>query len=136
MNLSTGVLRGVQVGFLGDAVFDLAEAAAKVARERARRRRKARVRASNAATRRGWSLHPGRGTPLWNELVRQVAPHLRRRGSKAQLARFLGLPRQRLQDALKAKQSMLDGERTLLLLAWLTARRHGQEPATPPPGVL
>jgi hypothetical protein len=135
MNLSTGVLQGVKVGFLGEAVFDLAEVAAKAARARARRRAKVRVRAANALTRRGWSLHPGPGTPLWNELVRQVTPHLRRRGRKAQLARILGLPRQRLQDCLKAKRSMLDAERTLVLLAWLTAKRRGRE-FTPPPGVL
>jgi hypothetical protein len=135
MSLSTGVLRGVRVGIFGDAVFELAEAAALAAREHARRRAKERVRAASALTRRGWTLHPGGGTPLWNELVRQVTPHLRRRGSKAQLARILGLPRQRLQDCLKARRSMLDAERTLVLLAWLTAKRRGRE-FTPPPGVL
>jgi len=74
-------------------------------------------------------------TPLWNELVRRVAPHLARRGSKAQLARQLGLPRQRLQDCLKSKHAMLDGERTLLLLTWLTAKERGRELGTPPNGV-
>ena len=58
--------------------------------------------------------------------MRQVVPLLARRGSKVQLARLLGLPRQRLQVCLKAKTAHLDAERTLLLLAWLAARRRGQ----------
>jgi len=76
---------------------------------------------------RGRVLAPGIDTPLWNELVRQVLPLLKKRGSKAQLARLLALPRQRLQDCLKAKTACLDAERTLLLLAWLAARRHGRD---------
>jgi hypothetical protein len=51
--------------------------------------------------------------------VRQVRPHLRKYGAKAQLARLLGLPRQRLQDCLKAGSASLDAEHTLLLLGWL-----------------
>ncbi len=138
MDLSTGVLRGTRAPPPGGLLFAIAEAvveaAVDAARERARRRRRERIRAANAVTRRGWALHPGEGTPLWNELVRQVTPHLARRGSKARLARQLGLPRQRLQDCLKAKRAMLDAERTLLLLAWLSARQEGRELPTPPPG--
>lgn len=76
---------------------------------------------------RGRTLKPGSATPLWNQLVEQVRPHLARRGAKAQLARILGLPRQRLQDCLKAQTACLDSERTLLLLCWLVARRQGRE---------
>jgi len=76
---------------------------------------------------RGLTLQPGEHTPLWNELVRQALPHLAKRGSKAQLARVLGLPRQRLQDCLKSKKACLDAERTLLLLSWLAARHQGRE---------
>ena len=68
---------------------------------------------------RGLTLQPGIDTPLWNELVKQTLPLLKKRGSKAQLARILGVPRQRLQVCLKAKAACLDAERTLLLLAWL-----------------
>ncbi len=71
------------------------------------------------------TLRPGPDTPLWNELVRQVRPHLRKRGSKAQLARLLGLPRQRLQDCLKSGAACLDAERTLLLLGWLGFFQRG-----------
>jgi hypothetical protein len=64
---------------------------------------------------------------LWNELVQQALPLLRKRGSKAKLARILGLPRQRLQDYLKARTACLDGERALLLLCWISARHQGHE---------
>ena len=77
--------------------------------------------------RRGLTLRPGPDTALWNELVRQAGPLLRARGSKALLARILGLPRQRLQDCLKARTSCLDGERTLLLLCWVATRQQGRE---------
>jgi hypothetical protein len=76
--------------------------------------------------RRGATLRPGPGTPLWNELVRQAVPLLKKRGSKADLARLLGLPRQRLQDCLKARTACLDAERTLLLMCWIAARQQGR----------
>ena len=79
------------------------------------------------AARRSLTLRPGPDTPLWNELVRHVRPHLRKRGSKAQLARLLVLPRQRLQDCLKAGSACLDAERTLLLLGWLGFLMRGGE---------
>ena len=71
---------------------------------------------------RGLTLQPGSDTPLWNELVKQTMPLLRKYGSKAQLARILGIPRQRLQVCLKAKTACLDAERTLLLLSWLAGQ--------------
>jgi len=56
-----------------------------------------------------------------------VVPLLAKRGAKAQLARLLGLSRQRLQVCLKARTGALDAERTLLLLAWLATKRQGRE---------
>ncbi len=76
---------------------------------------------------RGLTIQVGIDTPLWNELVRQVVPLLRKRGSKVHLARILGLPRQRLQVCLKAKSACLDAERTLLLLGWLAKQHKGRE---------
>lgn len=76
---------------------------------------------------RGQTLQPGPDTPLWNELVKKVTPLLRKRGSKVHLARILGVPKQRLQVCLKARTGCLDAERTLLLMAWLCARRQGRE---------
>lgn len=75
----------------------------------------------------GATLRPGPNTPLWNTLVREALPLLRRRGSKAQLARILGVPRQRLQDCLKAKTACLDAERTLLLLCWISAQQQNRK---------
>ena len=71
---------------------------------------------------RGLTLQPGIDTPLWNELVKQTLPLLKKHGSKAQLGRILGVPRQRVQVCLKAKAACLDAERTLLLLSWLAGQ--------------
>src|SRR5580704_4985830 len=86
---------------LAEALFDAAVLAARKAARRAVQPRRSR--------RRGHALRPGPDTPLWNELVKQALPLLRKRGSKAKLARILGLPRQRLQDCLKAHTACLDG---------------------------
>lgn len=117
------------VGDVGQEIF---RAAVLVAQAAAR----AGLATDAAEPERGRVLHPGVETPLWNELVRRVEPHLVRRGSKAQLARLLGVPRQRLQDCLRERSAMLDGERTLLLLCWVAARERGEELGTPPLGSL
>ncbi|MEO6873703.1 MAG: hypothetical protein ABI222_02660 [Opitutaceae bacterium] len=107
---------------VGDAGLMLWEAASLAARHAARQGRRLwpkRVR--------GRCLAPGVGTPLWNELLARVQPHLRKRGTKAHLARLLGLPRQRLQDVLKARTACLDAERTLWLLCWISAREQGRD---------
>lgn len=77
--------------------------------------------------RRGTTLRPGRDTPLWNELASAVQAQLTRRGDKARLARVLGLPRQRVQDLVRARHHLPDAERTLLLLVWLQARHEGRD---------
>jgi hypothetical protein len=97
-----------------ELVENLIEAAVKAARKPALPPVRRDVRRRPALT-----LRPGPHTPLWNQLVRNVRPFLRRRGSKVQLARLLGLPRQRLQETLKAGSASLDAERTLLLVGWL-----------------
>jgi len=112
-----------ELEFIAELVLALYDAAAEAARLAARRRRKAR----HAQRARGRTLRPGAGTPVWNELLRQAAPLLRRRGTKARLARWLGLPRQRLQDCLKARTATFDGERTLLFLCWIAAQQRRRE---------
>jgi len=77
--------------------------------------------------RRGATLKPGRDTPLWNELAAAVQAQLTRRGDKARLGRVLGLPRQRVQDLLRARRHLPDAERALLLLIWLQARAEGRD---------
>lgn len=72
--------------------------------------------------RRNRTLRPGPGTPHWNALVLAVRPHLRRRGSKINLARELGLPGQRVNEFFVARTATPDAERTLALLHWLATR--------------
>ena len=75
----------------------------------------------------GQTLRPGSGTPIWNELVKETQPYLRKRGDKVKLARILGIPRQRLNDYLHARTACPDAERTLLLLCWLSCRQQGRK---------
>lgn len=131
---------------LGKWLVEAAQAAA--AAHRAMRAAEARRR--HRPSRRGRTRRPGPDTPLWNELVRQLQPHLRRHGSKAQLARLLELHRQRLHECLRAGSASLDAERTLLLLGWLgffqqggqlvpvvkTGRPAGKRGSPPLPGNL
>jgi len=106
-----------------DLVLALFEAAAVSARAAAR------LGSRNLAPRRriGLTLRPGAATPLWNELVRQALPHLHQRGEKIKLARYLGLPRQRVHEFFKARRACPDAERALLLLCWVARRRQGRE---------
>lgn len=107
------------LNFIGDTLLALFDASAAAIRVTARQVRRQRGLFQ--------TLHPGKSTPLWNELVRSAQPFLIKRGSKVRLARFLGVPRQRLQVCLKAGSACLDAERTLLLLCWVTARQQGRE---------
>lgn len=107
---------------VADLILDLYAVAATSARAAAKQGRRMVPRSQRNRT-----LRPGAGTPLWNELVKQAQPFLRQRGTKAQLARVLGVPRQRLQDCLKTRSACLDAERTLLLLCWVVAQRQGRD---------
>src|ERR1700712_5244493 len=78
----------------------------------------------------GGTLRPGAtATPLWNKLVAQARPLLKRRGEKAQLARLLGVHRQGINQYFVSGSRMPDAERTLLLLEWLDARRKNARPS-------
>jgi len=99
------------------------DAAALMARQSARAFRIGR------SPRRGATLRPGRETPLWNELRTQLHPHLLKHGQQANLARLLGMPRQRVNTFVTGGGRMPDAERTLQLLAWLMAVRQTQPPA-------
>ncbi len=118
LNPSASLSLAVLPAELAIMLFEAALSAASRAADARRRRR---------TPKRGLTLQPGPDTPLWNELVRQLRPHLRKRGSKVQLGRILGVPRQRVNFCLKAGQGCLDAERTLLLLAWLCARNKGRD---------
>jgi hypothetical protein len=105
----------------GDAVIGLSNLAEALARESAgsfvRRHR----------PRRGETLKPGPETPLWNAVATAVAAEFRKRGERVRLARVLRLPRQRVTEMLRSRRRLPDAERTLELLVWLHARRHGRD---------
>jgi hypothetical protein len=98
----------------------------------ARESAKALTKVYREATRtsRGGTLRPGAETPLWNELAKLAASHLERYGDKANLARILGVPRQRVHEYLVSQTACPDTERALMLLAWvLTAEKRKANPA-------
>jgi hypothetical protein len=105
-------------------LFEGAEKAAYFTAERIRKRRRPAPRRGVGRT-----LRPGAQTPLWNILVNAALPYLGKYGTKARVARYLGLPRQRMQDCLKSRQASLDAERTLRLLCWVAARQKGWDPS-------
>jgi hypothetical protein len=77
----------------------------------------------------GETLRPGADTPLWNAIVAQVRPLLKAHGEQARLARVIGVPRQTVHAWFVSGVRLPDAERTLLILAWLAAKREGQTPA-------
>ena len=87
----------------------------EMVREASRRIDKRRARAG-----RGGTLRPSAETPLWNAVISMVRPHLQNRGSRALLARELGVHRARIGEFFSRQSAMPDAERTLLLLLWLS----------------
>jgi len=73
------------------------------------------------------TLRPGAGTPLWNLLVTHLRAELRPYGSKVRLARYLGIPKQRISDFLAGRRRMPNAEMTLRLLHWLMEKRAGRD---------
>lgn len=115
------VTRGVQVPPslepVGEVLLSLVEATRAEMAKAAARRTGLVKRGRNRA------LRPGPDTPAWLALVEAVRPHLRRRGTKAHLARELEVPRQRVHDFFVAQSAMPDAERVLRLLVWLSQQR-------------
>ncbi len=107
-------MRGVEV--LIKIPDQLAGLAVEQAQKAAQRRKEVR------RPRRGSTLRPGDDTPLWSAVVTQARPHLRVRGAKANLARVLEVPRQRVHDYFVSGTQMPDAERMIHILLWLAAR--------------
>ena len=105
---------------VGGAIFAAAEA---LVADRAKAFRLAR------RVRRGSTPRPGPATPLWNALVKEAGPHLKKRGSQAMLARLLGLDRQQVNAYFVQRTRMPDAERTLQIIAWLVANSAGDTPS-------
>ena len=102
---------------IGGMLYDSAEMLAKSAKHLMRTRRR-----GSYATRR-----PGMDSPMWNICAAQLRAELTPIGSKVRLARFLGIPKQRLNDFLQAESRLPDAELTLQLLNWLAQKRAGRD---------
>jgi hypothetical protein len=104
--------------------LELSEMLAVAACTGARRARKAFYRhpAKGYLTRR-----PGTESPMWNVCATLLRRASRPYGAKARLARYLGIPRQRLNDFLHCRSRLPDAELTLRLLHWLTDLRAGRD---------
>ena len=104
--------------------MELSEALAIAAYAGARRLQTAvRPRRSKAyLTRR-----PGFDSPMWNVCATMLRQALKPYGAKARLARYLGIPRQRLNDFLTSRHRLPDAELTLRLLHWVTELRAGRD---------
>jgi len=107
--------------------MDLAEVLAEASAVSAAKLKKAvkPVRSQACRTRR-----PGNATPLWNACSALLREQLKPYGSKARLARYLGIPRQRLNDFLKAGSRLPDAEILLLMLHWSATLRTGRDLST------
>jgi hypothetical protein len=112
--IGTGIMPPVAP--FAELVLALGRLAVDEAQRGARRRKDA------GRPRKGAMLRPGDETPLWNAVVERVRPQLNKRGAKANLARVLGVPRQRVHDYFVARTQMPDAERMIHVLVWLVAR--------------
>ena len=70
---------------------------------------------------------PGYDTPMWNVCATLLAAELRIRGRKVRLARYLGIPRQRLHDFLRGRSRQPDAELLLRMLHWMAEKRVGRD---------
>ncbi len=73
--------------------------------------------------------HPGVDTPMWNALAGELRGALQVHGTKVRLARYLGIPKQRLSDYLRGQRRLPDAELTLRMLHWLAEQRAGRDPS-------
>ena len=110
---------------IGELLFTAAEIAAKQAVKQARKMKNRRNRPTGADAYK--SRKPGADTPLWNICATQIAQELTRYGSKVALARYLGIPRQRMHNFFKHRTRLPDAELTLRLLHWLVEKRNGRD---------
>lgn len=75
----------------------------------------------------GYTRRPGADTPMWNVCISLLKKELKPYGSKARLARYLGVPRQRINDFLTGHCRLPDAELTLRMLHWLTTKKEGRD---------
>jgi hypothetical protein len=90
----------------------------------ARRARKALV---GRARKSGVARKPGPETPLWNVFSSELKLALQSRGAKSRLARYLGIPKQRVHEFVSRRRRIPDAEITLRMLHWLAEDRTGRD---------
>lgn len=72
---------------------------------------------------------PGFESPMWNVCVKMLRQALEPHGAKVRLARYLGVPKQRVYDFLTGRSRLPDAELTLRLIHWLAEHRAGRDPS-------
>lgn len=102
---------------LGDLLVESAVSAAKLAKKKIKRKRKGSY----------LSRRPGEDTPMWGACVVLLREELKPRGSKVRLARYLGIPKQRITDFTANGSRMPDAETLLQILNWLAQKRAGKD---------
>jgi hypothetical protein len=76
-----------------------------------------------------FTRRPGADTPMWNLCAQALKAELKPHGAKVRLARYLGIPKQRISDFLAGRSRMPDAELTLQLLYWLSEKKNGRDPS-------
>lgn len=102
---------------LGGLLAEVAEVSARQLRKKLKPTRR-----ESYLTRR-----PGDDTPLWNACAAMLRAELKPYGSKVRLARYLGIPKQRVTDFLKNGSRMPEAETLLQMLNWLAQKRTGRD---------
>jgi hypothetical protein len=88
--------------------------------------KRAQVALRRRRGRAGRARKPGADSPMWNLFAAELRDALRPHGSKVRLARYLGIPKQRITDFLTGRRRLPDAELTLRLLHWLAEERRGR----------
>jgi plasmid maintenance system antidote protein VapI len=64
---------------------------------------------------------------LWNICAGRLREELKPYGAKARFARFLGIPRQRVNDFLKGRSRLPDAGLTLQMMSWFAQKQAGRD---------
>jgi hypothetical protein len=75
----------------------------------------------------GRARRPGADTPLWNVCASELRQSLQTHGAKVRLARYLGIPRQRVHNYLTNPTRLPDAEVALRMLHWMCEQRIGKD---------
>lgn len=107
----------------------LASLLGEAAVEAAKQIHRLRLKQRNTPHRTTPKRHPGEDTPMWNAVSARLREELRPYGAKSRLARYLGVPPQRVTDFASGKRRLPDAETLLLILHWMSERAAGRDPS-------